>query len=91
MSKVKQERGFGSLPSSTEANPRDQVKSISATIKADSYPIHRIRSSQYVVSTRQNRTFMYETRQATILFPSRLNGYHYEEKKGSYKAYPEAS
>ncbi|GKE95476.1 hypothetical protein Tco_1580331, partial [Tanacetum coccineum] len=26
MSKVLQERGFGSLPSSTETNPRDQVK-----------------------------------------------------------------
>ncbi|GJU71547.1 hypothetical protein Tco_1262952 [Tanacetum coccineum] len=39
MSKVLQERGFGSLPSSTEANPRDQVKSISTTIEADSYPI----------------------------------------------------
>ncbi|GKC20602.1 hypothetical protein Tco_1022752, partial [Tanacetum coccineum] len=38
MSKVLQERGFGSLPSSTEMNPRDQVKSISTTIKADSCP-----------------------------------------------------
>ncbi|GJW60050.1 putative ribonuclease H-like domain-containing protein [Tanacetum coccineum] len=34
MSKVLQERGFGSLPSSTDTNPRDQVKSIS-TAKAD--------------------------------------------------------
>ncbi|GJT61864.1 hypothetical protein Tco_1005397 [Tanacetum coccineum] len=33
MSKVLQERGFGSLPSSTETNPPDQVKSIS-TAKA---------------------------------------------------------
>ncbi|GJY48851.1 putative reverse transcriptase domain-containing protein [Tanacetum coccineum] len=41
MSKVLQERGFGSLPSSTEANPRDQVKLISTTIEADSYPIRR--------------------------------------------------
>ncbi|GJS31062.1 putative reverse transcriptase domain-containing protein [Tanacetum coccineum] len=39
MSKVLQERGFGSLPSSTEANPRDQVNSISTTIEANSYPI----------------------------------------------------
>ncbi|GJV37075.1 putative reverse transcriptase domain-containing protein [Tanacetum coccineum] len=96
MSKVIQERGFGSLPSSTEANPRDQVKSISTTIEADSYPIRRIGSSQYVVSTGQNRTLMYETRQTTILFPSRLNGYYCEEKKGSYgpqfsEAYSEAS
>ncbi|GJT43011.1 hypothetical protein Tco_0951726 [Tanacetum coccineum] len=58
MSKVLQKRGFGSLPSSTKANPRDQVKSISTTIKADSYPIHRIGSSQYAVSTGQNRTLI---------------------------------
>ncbi|GKE39245.1 hypothetical protein Tco_1462650, partial [Tanacetum coccineum] len=47
MSKVLQERGFGSLPGSTKANPRDQVKSISTTIKVDSCPIRRIGSSQY--------------------------------------------
>ncbi|GJU09789.1 hypothetical protein Tco_1132185 [Tanacetum coccineum] len=39
---------------------------------------------------------MYEIRQTTIPFPSRLNGYYYEEKKGSYRpqfleAYSEAS
>ncbi|GKC17711.1 hypothetical protein Tco_1014493 [Tanacetum coccineum] len=84
MSKVLQERGFGSLPSSTEANLRDQVKSISTTIEADSYSIRHIGSFQYAVSTGQNCTFMYETRQATILFQSRLNGYYCEEKKGSY-------
>ncbi|GKE37037.1 hypothetical protein Tco_1460442, partial [Tanacetum coccineum] len=39
MSKVLQERGFGSLPSSTETNPRDQVKSISTTIDDDSHLI----------------------------------------------------
>ncbi|GKF38064.1 hypothetical protein Tco_0118125 [Tanacetum coccineum] len=96
MSKVLQERGFGSLPSSTEANPIDQVNSILTTIKVDSYPIRRIGSSQYVVSTRQNRTLMYKIRQTTIPFPSRLNGYCCEENKGSYgpqfsEAYFEAS
>ncbi|GKB74175.1 hypothetical protein Tco_1046419 [Tanacetum coccineum] len=55
MSTVIQERGFGSLPSSTKANPTDQVKSISNTAEADSYPIRHIRSSQYAVSTGQNR------------------------------------
>ncbi|GJZ53513.1 putative reverse transcriptase domain-containing protein [Tanacetum coccineum] len=40
-SKVLQERGFGSLPSSTEANPRDHVKSISTNVKANSNPIRR--------------------------------------------------
>ncbi|GKD28009.1 hypothetical protein Tco_1234223 [Tanacetum coccineum] len=90
MSKVLQERGFGSLPSSTKANLRDQVKLISTTIESDSYLICRIRSSQYVVSTRQNRTLMYETRQMTILFLSHLNGYYYEGKKGSYPQFSEA-
>ncbi|GJT79694.1 hypothetical protein Tco_1054036 [Tanacetum coccineum] len=80
MSMVLQERGFGSLPSSIEANPRDQVKSISITIEADSYPICHIGSSQYAVSTRQNRTLMYETRQTKIPFLSRLNDYYCEEE-----------
>ncbi|GJW84583.1 putative reverse transcriptase domain-containing protein [Tanacetum coccineum] len=44
---VLQERRFGSLPSSTEANLRDQVKSISTIIEDDSYPIRRMGSSQY--------------------------------------------
>ncbi|GJV30609.1 hypothetical protein Tco_1387057 [Tanacetum coccineum] len=65
MSKVLQERGFGSLPSSTEANPRDQAKSISTTIEADSFPIRRIGSSQYAVSTGQNCTLiLYNSRYA---------------------------
>ncbi|GJT58830.1 hypothetical protein Tco_1002363 [Tanacetum coccineum] len=84
MIKVLQERGFGSLPSSTEANLRDQVKLISTTLEADSYPICCIRSSQYAVSTGQNRTLMYETRQTTISFPRHLNVYCCEENKGSY-------
>ncbi|GJZ74274.1 hypothetical protein Tco_0638420 [Tanacetum coccineum] len=33
MGKVLQERGSGSLPSSTETNPRDHVKSISTTVE----------------------------------------------------------
>nr|GEZ59880.1 hypothetical protein [Tanacetum cinerariifolium] len=84
ISKVLQERGFGGLPSSTEKNPRDQVKSISTTIEADSCPIRRIGSTKYAVSTRQNRTLMYETRQMTIPFLSHLNGYYCKEKEGSY-------
>ncbi|GJR35046.1 hypothetical protein Tco_1210730 [Tanacetum coccineum] len=96
MSTVLQERGFGSLPSSTEANPRDQVKSISTTIESHSYPVRRIGSSQYDVSTRQCRTLMYKKRQTTILFLSHLNGYYCKEKKGLYgpqfsEVYSEAS
>ncbi|GKD81470.1 DNA-directed DNA polymerase, partial [Tanacetum coccineum] len=54
MSKVLQERGFGSLPSSTETNPRDHFKSISTIVKADSYPIHRASVSVMPLSTYLN-------------------------------------
>ncbi|GKB17888.1 retrovirus-related pol polyprotein from transposon TNT 1-94 [Tanacetum coccineum] len=84
ISKVLQERGFGSLPSSTKTNPRDQVKSISTTIEADSYWIRRIRSSQYAVSTRQNSRLLYKARQTMIPFPSRLDNHYYEEEEGNY-------
>ncbi|GKB71359.1 putative reverse transcriptase domain-containing protein [Tanacetum coccineum] len=79
MSKVLQERGFRSLPISTEIKMRDQVKSISTTIKADSYSISPIRSSQYAVSTRQNKS-----RQTTVPFPSRLDYHYCEEEEGNY-------
>ncbi|GJS54057.1 hypothetical protein Tco_0627419 [Tanacetum coccineum] len=46
MSKVLQEKGFGSLPRSTETNPRDQGKSIS-TAKANFSEIHRIGCGPY--------------------------------------------
>ncbi|GKD85452.1 hypothetical protein Tco_1356606 [Tanacetum coccineum] len=85
ISKVLQERGFGSLPSSTEANSRDHVKSILTTVKANSNSIRRIGSPQYAVSTPQNIILMFESRQMTITFPSRLNDYYCEEKKGSYR------
>ncbi|GKC34173.1 hypothetical protein Tco_1046557 [Tanacetum coccineum] len=84
ISKVLQERGFGSLPRSTEANPRDHVKSISTTVEADSNPIRRMGLSQYAVSSPQNKRLMIKSRQTTIPFPSCLNDYYCEEKKGSY-------
>ncbi|GJV71677.1 hypothetical protein Tco_1491672 [Tanacetum coccineum] len=84
MSKVLQERGFRSLPSSTETNPRDYVKSSSTTVKVDITPICRIGSSQYVISAQQNSKLMFESRRMTILFPSCLNDYYCDEKKGSY-------
>ncbi|GJS77733.1 hypothetical protein Tco_0727614 [Tanacetum coccineum] len=85
MSKVLQERGFGSLPSSTKTNPRDQVKSISTTIEADSHLIRRIGSSQYAVSTRLNSTLLYNSRQTTVPFPSRLDNHYCEEEEGNYE------
>nr|GEY07928.1 hypothetical protein [Tanacetum cinerariifolium] len=73
MSKVVQERGFESLPCSTEAKPRDQVKSISTTIKADSCPIRRIGSSQYDVSTGLNRTLIKEKDPGSFTLPCFIN------------------
>ncbi|GKA95275.1 hypothetical protein Tco_0817313 [Tanacetum coccineum] len=78
------ERGFGSLPSSTETNPRDQVKSISTTIQADSHSIGRIGSTQYAISTGQNRTLLYKSRQTTVPFLSRLDNHYCEEEVGNY-------
>nr|GEY27539.1 hypothetical protein [Tanacetum cinerariifolium] len=83
ISKVLQERGFGSLPSSTEVNPRDHVKSISNSVEADTTKICRIRSPQ--LYTPHNRRLLFESRQTTIPFPSRLNDYYCDENKGSYE------
>ncbi|GJX54887.1 mitochondrial proton/calcium exchanger protein-like protein isoform X1 [Tanacetum coccineum] len=84
MSKVLQERGFGSLPSSTETNLRDQVKSISTTIEADESSIRRIGSNQYAVSTGQNSTLSFKSKQTMIPFPSRLDNHYCDEEEGSY-------
>ncbi|GJZ33386.1 putative reverse transcriptase domain-containing protein [Tanacetum coccineum] len=85
MSKVLQERGFESLPSSTETNPRDQVKSISTTIKADESLIRRIGSNQYALSTGQNSKLVYKSIQMTVSFLSHLdNHYCEEEEEGIY-------
>ncbi|GJW62224.1 putative reverse transcriptase domain-containing protein [Tanacetum coccineum] len=70
MSKVLQERGFGSLPSSTETNPRDKVKSISTT-KADFSKIRRIGCGPYAVSGTQHRSIISET----VPFPRRLQNF----------------
>ncbi|GJT47470.1 putative reverse transcriptase domain-containing protein [Tanacetum coccineum] len=84
MSKVLQERGFGSLPRSTKTNPRDHVNSISTTVEADTTPIRRIGSSQYTVLAQPNSKMIFKSRQATIPFPSHLNDYYCDKKKGSY-------
>ncbi|GJS14366.1 hypothetical protein Tco_0408838 [Tanacetum coccineum] len=47
MGKVLQERGSGSLPSSTETNPRDHVNSVLTTVETDTTPIRRIGSTRY--------------------------------------------
>ncbi|GJT34596.1 hypothetical protein Tco_0925015 [Tanacetum coccineum] len=70
MSKVLQERGFGSLPSSTETNPRDQVKLIS-TAKTDFSGIHCIRCGPYAISGTQHKSILFET----FPFPNRLQNF----------------
>ncbi|GJW96214.1 hypothetical protein Tco_0178022 [Tanacetum coccineum] len=70
MSKVLQERGFGSLPRSTETNSRDQVKSIS-TAKSNFSRICHIGCGLYVVSGTQHMSILYET----VLFPNQLQNF----------------
>ncbi|GKB88120.1 hypothetical protein Tco_0960392 [Tanacetum coccineum] len=55
MSKVLQERGFESLPGSTEINPKDHVKSILTTVDANLNPIRHIRLRRYAVSDLHDR------------------------------------
>ncbi|GKB77346.1 reverse transcriptase domain-containing protein [Tanacetum coccineum] len=59
MSKVLQEMGSRNLPSSTEINPRDHVKSISTTVETDTTAIRHIGSTRYVVSAPQNKEGSY--------------------------------
>ncbi|GJS44738.1 hypothetical protein Tco_0594859 [Tanacetum coccineum] len=70
MNKVLQERGFGSLPNSTETNPRDQVKSIS-TAKVDFSEIRSIGCGLYAVSSTQHRSIFSDT----VPFPRRLQNF----------------
>ncbi|GJV82061.1 hypothetical protein Tco_1517931 [Tanacetum coccineum] len=70
MGKVLQERGFRSLPSSTETNPQDQVKSIS-TAKSDFSEIRRIGCGPYVVSGTQHISIFSKT----VPFPRRLQNF----------------
>ncbi|GJZ01773.1 hypothetical protein Tco_0519734 [Tanacetum coccineum] len=70
MSKVLQERGFGSLPSSMKTNPRNQVKSIS-TVKVDFFEIRRIGHEPYAVSGTQHKSLFSET----VPFSRRLQNF----------------
>ncbi|GKB88805.1 ribonuclease H-like domain, reverse transcriptase, RNA-dependent DNA polymerase [Tanacetum coccineum] len=74
MSKVLQERGFGSLPNLMKTNLKDHVKPISTT-KADSTGIHCIGSSPYAVSDSQISNVFFET----VPFPRRLHDYCCDE------------
>ncbi|GJS39955.1 hypothetical protein Tco_0564998 [Tanacetum coccineum] len=72
--------GFGSLPSSTETNPRDQVKSISTSIKADSNSICRIRSNQYDVPLILERPFLSTARAKIDVYKRKITLRVGEEK-----------
>ncbi|GJU53874.1 mitochondrial proton/calcium exchanger protein-like protein isoform X1 [Tanacetum coccineum] len=73
MSKVLQERGFGSLSSSNETNPRDYVKSISTIVEVDASSIRRIGSHQYAISTKQNSTLIKEKDPGSFTLPCFIN------------------
>ncbi|GKA56895.1 hypothetical protein Tco_0755967 [Tanacetum coccineum] len=72
MSKVLQDRGSESLPSSIETNPRDHVKSISTPVEADTSSIRRIEPTEHNAVFKRN--------QSIIPFPNRLIDDSYEEK-----------
>ncbi|GKF02944.1 hypothetical protein Tco_0029867 [Tanacetum coccineum] len=80
MSKVLQERGFGSLPSSTETNPKDQVKSIS-TATTDLSKLCRMETSPYTVSVPQHRYIFLKT----VPFPWRLHNYYCDDLKEAHE------
>nr|GEZ32097.1 hypothetical protein [Tanacetum cinerariifolium] len=84
MSKVLQERGFGSLPGLTETNPRDHVKSISTTVEANLHSIRRTGRGRYAVSDLHDSQLIFVPCQMTIPFPSRLYVYQCDEEEGSY-------
>ncbi|GKG39597.1 hypothetical protein Tco_0463742, partial [Tanacetum coccineum] len=44
----------------------------------------RIGSSQYAVSTRQNSTLLYKSRQTIVPFLSRLDNHYCEEEEGNH-------
>ncbi|GJT59126.1 hypothetical protein Tco_1002659 [Tanacetum coccineum] len=50
-------KGIGRLPSSTETNQWDHVKSISTTVEADTRPIRRIDNIRHAVSGPQDRRY----------------------------------
>ncbi|GKE22889.1 hypothetical protein Tco_1434401 [Tanacetum coccineum] len=77
MSKALQERRSGSLPSSTETNLRDYVKSISTCEKAETPLIRHIGSHRYGVSSQQkdDRMSLIELNRAAIPFSGRLRRY----------------
>ncbi|GJT85478.1 hypothetical protein Tco_1067195 [Tanacetum coccineum] len=77
-------RNQGASIKTLEIQIGQMSKSISTTVEADMTPIRRIGSSQYAVSAQQNSKLMFESRRTTIPFPSRLNDYYCDEKKGSY-------
>ncbi|GJW66492.1 hypothetical protein Tco_0120916 [Tanacetum coccineum] len=77
ISNVLQERGFGSLLSSTDTNPKDQVKSIPTTIEADSHSIRRIGSPQYA----KRRDHMdHNSQKLTLKLHISMNPYPQKEK-----------
>ncbi|GJV74469.1 retrotransposon protein [Tanacetum coccineum] len=76
MSKVLQERGFGSLPSSTKTIPRDQVKSI-LTATTDLSEIHHMDHEPYAVSGPQHRIVFPKI----VPFPRRLHNYCCDDLK----------
>nr|GEU45979.1 hypothetical protein [Tanacetum cinerariifolium] len=83
MSKVLQERGSRSPPSSTKTSLEDYVKSISTTEEVDTSLIRRIGPIRYAILSQQKNDKMQliEHSQASVPFLGRLKEYGYDEKE----------
>ncbi|GJX42968.1 hypothetical protein Tco_0259644 [Tanacetum coccineum] len=68
MNKVLPERGCVGLPSSTETNPREHVKSISTTVEAEAFLIRRSNENRYTISASQNSRLLFQQRRITVPF-----------------------
>nr|GEV37384.1 hypothetical protein [Tanacetum cinerariifolium] len=77
-------RNQGASIKNLEIQIGQMSKSISTTIEADTNSMCRMGFSQYAVSTQQDNTLMYESRQTTIPFSSCLNNCYCNENKEPY-------
>ncbi|GJT90419.1 mitochondrial proton/calcium exchanger protein-like protein isoform X1 [Tanacetum coccineum] len=77
-------RNQGASIKTLEIQIGQMSKSISTTIEDDSHSIRCIGYTQYAVSTGQNITQLYKSRQMTVPFLSRLDNHYYKEDVGNY-------
>ncbi|GKD37902.1 hypothetical protein Tco_1258109 [Tanacetum coccineum] len=88
MSKVLHKRRSGSLPSSTETNPRDHVKSISTTVKTNMPSLRRIDPNRYAYKKEILKELMkekgYDSNLKRLLMEKPRMGYQIEASTSTH-------